>query len=580
MYFLAHLLRLIGVAISALFVLDSFSTLVLGAENVTYWCVTIVASILLKIGNAGCVPFVSKNERAPAISRRNLTLPEISPPNLLSVPTEAEATGQNRNTVMKRFWGGSPSPRTSSPKNMGSPHGVTVIAPTPPPHSLMPQVHFKEVIGSPAPRNLSPLGSPLSIIDSSLSTLSSKGQLPTTEVAPPTPTAVTPSSPLCEMRRQMFQNVERLSRNISNNNLLRPIDLRETQRRQSYTSDETGAGQVPSVSGLIPSRRLLAADSHATSDPQMRLPEDELSSSSIQRLDVSNNNRRRVSMVSLASSHRTRSQDSGCSKGAYRPSDIKTKNTHPKGWLTPSNSKDVDTLSLTSTYTECSSVDNSVKSVSIGSQASGPTRTFLGEIQLKLSYDVRLACLNVYVIQCRSLPHFGTHRPNPYVKAFLLPRNANEMILKHKTTPRKNVIDPHFDEQMKFPHVSKSELEQRDLLVAVWHKDIMSQNALLGEAVLCLRDHPWQVSDPAWYPLEAKQPMASAVAERKSRGVRVSFRFNVLFTILMFTKAVLQRKKNIEEEELQYKTSRSSRATVELEHNLRKPKPKRFAYQV
>ncbi|PIO58412.1 C2 domain protein, partial [Teladorsagia circumcincta] len=77
----------------------------------------------------------------------------------------------------------------------------------------------------------------------------------------------------------------------------------------------------------------------------------------------------------------------------------------------------------------------------------GAVTTFLGEVQLVLGYDIMSACIKVHVIQCRSLPHFGSHKPNPYVKVILVSQDSKPgPVLKHKTTPRKSEINPLFDE--------------------------------------------------------------------------------------------------------------------------------------
>ena len=60
----------------------------------------------------GDVPVV----RHPRMNRRFLTLPSLPVMSLLSVPTEAEATEVQRRDVTRRFWGGSPSPRSPSPR--------------------------------------------------------------------------------------------------------------------------------------------------------------------------------------------------------------------------------------------------------------------------------------------------------------------------------------------------------------------------------------------------------------------------------------------------------------------------------
>ncbi|KHJ99598.1 hypothetical protein OESDEN_00432 [Oesophagostomum dentatum] len=83
-----------------------------------------------------------------------------------------------------------------------------------------------------------------------------------------------------------------------------------------------------------------------------------------------------------------------------------------------------DSLSVASLATE-TSTDGCTKQ-SVASQAATQTTPYLGEVQLILSYDIRSACFCVHVIQCRSLPHFGNHKPNPYVKVSYLMRCVDE----------------------------------------------------------------------------------------------------------------------------------------------------------
>ncbi|EYC30825.1 hypothetical protein Y032_0004g1794 [Ancylostoma ceylanicum] len=146
------------------------------------------------------------------------------------------------------------------------------------------------------------------------------------------------------------------------------------------------------------------------------------------RLDVSAADSRRSSGISLPS--RSVSQETRLHKG---------------GRVTPASSR--DSLSVTSLATEVSA-DGCTKS-SVASQASCHKTTFLGEVQLILSYDIRSACFCVHVIQCRSLPHFGNHKPNPYVKVLLVARDSSVAVLKNKTTPRKAEVNPVFDQVLK-----------------------------------------------------------------------------------------------------------------------------------
>ncbi|CAI4221799.1 unnamed protein product [Auanema sp. JU1783] len=139
------------------------------------------------------------SHHAPPISRRNMTLPSLETMTTLAVPSEDEAIGrQLRGDITKRFWGGSPSPRSPSPRPGST--GLSTIASSPPhsANSLLAELHPREIIGSPSPRSSSanafgrnPFNSP------------SISPLPTAEIAPPTPTNIT-HSPIAEHRRHVF----------------------------------------------------------------------------------------------------------------------------------------------------------------------------------------------------------------------------------------------------------------------------------------------------------------------------------------------------------------------------------------
>ncbi|KAK6729642.1 hypothetical protein RB195_006594 [Necator americanus] len=490
--------------------------------------------------------------RTPMVSKRNLTLPTIATPSLLAVPSESEIADNNKQAASQKFWGGSPSPRSPHQNLPGSPNYVRVTESSPSPSRLNPGTHgSRETIGSPSPRHTPSFTLPSS-------PTGRIGVLPITEVAPPTPT--TPGqirSPLSETRRLAFANSKSSgSRTTSDNNekYLQPVDKRlqrgpptdsmeELDQRpreprtgtlpspQSYRAHPSGNAQgakmrndkvtnlhatgapnpdmrqhaqmrPTSKDRLCANRttgRTSAAGEYEAVEPsspvcdnavrRQRLPSQgpvtvrKVKAQASDRLDVSGRESRRSSGISLQS--RSGSQDGRMYKVDH---------------VTPASSR--DSLSVTSFATEVSG-DVCTRS-SVASQATCEKTTFLGEIQLILSYDIRSACFCVHVIQCRSLPHFGSHRPNPYVKVLLVPRDSSATVLKNKTTPRKADADPVFDQILKFPRITKSELEQYQLVVSVWHKDLLTQNAPIAEAAISLRDYDWDTTCPVWYQLEGK----------------------------------------------------------------------------
>ncbi|KAK6043451.1 hypothetical protein COOONC_19045 [Cooperia oncophora] len=107
-------------------------------------------------------------------------------------------------------------------------------------------------------------------------------------------------------------------------------------------------------------------------------------------------------------------------------------------------------------------------------------------------------------------------------------------VLKHKTAPRKAEINPVFDEILQFPRISKSEVEQHRLKVSVWHKDLLTQNSLIGElgyndhvlkTMISLRDHDWDSPpSPVWYQLEAKSEIPPDPCPWKTATANVHIR--------------------------------------------------------
>ncbi|VDM52339.1 unnamed protein product [Angiostrongylus costaricensis] len=173
-------------------------------------------------------------------------------------------------------------------------------------------------------------------------------------------------------------------------------------------------------------------------------------------------------------------------------------------------------------------VGDSHRSSSASLQASYPV-AFLGEIQLALSYDVITACLSVHIVQCRSLPHFGNHKPNPYVKVLLAPRQANLPVLRNKTNARKSDFSPIFDQILQFPRITKSEVDDYRMQVAVWHKDLIGQNSPIGELTITLRDYNWTNPRPLWYQLEAKTDALTNQSPWKM--MRASVRVRLTFSL-------------------------------------------------
>ncbi|KJH51619.1 C2 domain protein [Dictyocaulus viviparus] len=105
----------------------------------------------------------------------------------------------------------------------------------------------------------------------------------------------------------------------------------------------------------------------------------------------------------------------------------------------------------------------------------------LGQIQLAINYNINSACLVVKILQCKALPYFGSQKPNPYVKVVLVPFHVGGPVLWKKTAARKSDTNPIFDQILEFTRITKIEVDEYRMVVSVWHRDLISQNSLIGE---------------------------------------------------------------------------------------------------
>ena len=126
----------------------------------------------------------------------------------------------------------------------------------------------------------------------------------------------------------------------------------------------------------------------------------------------------------------------------------------------------------------------------------------IGQISFKLFYNLEMGSLDVHVIECRDLPHFGKHNPNPIVYVSLLPDDGYLEHSKVKTKCRKNSYNPAFGEIIKFPNLTKFELDDRSVFFQVFHMDPFSKKAIIGEAEIRIEDYPWSTGEPIWMPLK------------------------------------------------------------------------------
>uniref|UniRef100_A0A8C7EEW6 C2 domain-containing protein n=1 Tax=Nothoprocta perdicaria TaxID=30464 RepID=A0A8C7EEW6_NOTPE len=86
----------------------------------------------------------------------------------------------------------------------------------------------------------------------------------------------------------------------------------------------------------------------------------------------------------------------------------------------------------------------------------------------------------IHVKECRQLAYGdeAKKRSNPYVKTYLLPDKSRQG--KHKTTIKRNTINPLYNELLKY-EINKSLLLARTLQFSVWHHDRFGRNTFLGE---------------------------------------------------------------------------------------------------
>uniref|UniRef100_A0AC35FP29 C2 domain-containing protein n=1 Tax=Panagrolaimus sp. PS1159 TaxID=55785 RepID=A0AC35FP29_9BILA len=126
----------------------------------------------------------------------------------------------------------------------------------------------------------------------------------------------------------------------------------------------------------------------------------------------------------------------------------------------------------------------------------------IGQIKIKLHYNLEMGSLDVSIIKCQDLPHFGKHNPNAIVYVSLLPDDGYLEHSRVKTKCKKNSHNPIFGEILKFPNLTKFELDDRTLLFQVFHIDPFSKKSLIGETQIKIEDYPWSEEDPIWLPLK------------------------------------------------------------------------------
>uniref|UniRef100_A0A915ICR2 C2 domain-containing protein n=1 Tax=Romanomermis culicivorax TaxID=13658 RepID=A0A915ICR2_ROMCU len=102
---------------------------------------------------------------------------------------------------------------------------------------------------------------------------------------------------------------------------------------------------------------------------------------------------------------------------------------------------------------------------------------------------------------CAVMGSFAVTNALRYVKLDLLP-DANFNI-KRKTKVRRRTFNPIFNEVFQFPGMTKSDVEQRALLLGTWHVDSFGKKEFLGQCQIDLSHYPWNYGPiGVWYNLQ------------------------------------------------------------------------------
>lgn len=102
-----------------------------------------------------------------------------------------------------------------------------------------------------------------------------------------------------------------------------------------------------------------------------------------------------------------------------------------------------------------------------------------GTIQLKLSYNINIGALDIFIGNCYNLTRNKRGQSvNPYCKLYLLPDKSKSS--KRKSTIKKNINEPIFNETFRY-YLTLQEFDLRTLSISVWSQSTLSQNDFLGE---------------------------------------------------------------------------------------------------
>nr|XP_046228592.1 synaptotagmin-like protein 3 [Scatophagus argus] len=142
----------------------------------------------------------------------------------------------------------------------------------------------------------------------------------------------------------------------------------------------------------------------------------------------------------------------------------------------------------------------------------------VGELELALTYNTSISCLEITVGACRNLPYGDPKKKkcHPYVKLYVLPEKSEKM----KTTVKKNTTDPVYNEVLKFD-IERHLLFGKRLQASVWHSGNLKRKAFLGEVLIPLDGWRFEGMIPQgfnWYPLCPKTECPDGGAVEQDRG--------------------------------------------------------------
>ncbi|XP_062594827.1 synaptotagmin-like protein 2 [Saccostrea cucullata] len=145
--------------------------------------------------------------------------------------------------------------------------------------------------------------------------------------------------------------------------------------------------------------------------------------------------------------------------------------------------------------------ESSRYSIALDSKANDHVRDTAPAICLGLKYNNNLKSLDVSIMECRNLPFvdWKKQQSNPYVKSYLV--IADIKYGKRKTKVMPSSTNPRFYELFRY-FISKSDLQDSELLVTVWHYNKYGRNFCIGQMTIQFEELCFGEPYTRWYKLE------------------------------------------------------------------------------